>query len=116
MNDDPDQPVLLPYTKVRKKAKHSDMQMSTLPVGHAISLPMPTLRWDTPAFAVFSGPALHQPGSFPHYGVPDRWWALNAHSARLLAYNLTAVTDSIEFAEPNKPGNLPHRSFNRRDW
>ena len=61
-----------------------------VPIEHAVSLPMPTMRWSSPVFAVFAGPALRRPGRPLELHPPDRWWAVDAESGDLVAYALTS--------------------------
>lgn len=85
--DQPEQRAFLGYGVARKRSRHRDLTLSTIPVGHELSLPCPTRRWSTPAFAVFASPARRQPPASLEVGTPDRWWVVDARSAGLLAYN-----------------------------
>ena len=58
-----------------------------LPLEWELSLPMPTLRLFSPAYAWFASPAERHPGKPLRLSPPDRWLALEASSGRLLAYS-----------------------------
>lgn len=81
----------LPYKKLRDAFTRHPIRTAEVPVEHAISLPLPTLRWGRPAIAGFSAPALRQPGRPLELGAPDRWWLLDMSGQRLLAYATTAA-------------------------
>jgi len=73
--------------------KNGALRRNEIPVGHYLSLPVPTLRFRRPAFAFFAAPAIHQPGQSAQALVPDRWWAVDAATKRLVVY-------AMDFAMP----------------
>ncbi|WP_327046604.1 hypothetical protein OG320_01495 [Microbispora sp. NBC_01189] len=92
---------LLPYEQIRKEFTGHPLRQSEVPVEHAVSLPLPTLRWSAPAYAVFAGAARRAPGSPPELSTPDRWWALAASGRHVLAYNLVSA---VPFTDDLPPG------------
>lgn len=96
-----DEPRLLPYEQIRKEFAGHPVRQAEVPVEHSVSLPLPTLRWGAPAYAVFAGPARRVPGSPLELSTPDRWWALAAGGHRMLAYGLVSA---VPFADELPPG------------
>jgi hypothetical protein len=72
------------------------LRQSEIPIEHAVSLPMPTRRFGSPAYAFFAAPAIRRPGAPTVHGAPDRWWVLSALGAHVEVY---AVTSIFSFAE-----------------
>lgn len=103
------QATILPLSAVLRK--QSDLQRSDVPVEHAISLPLPTLRCQVPGFASFASPALRRPDQPPEQGVPDRWWVVDATNGQLLLY---ALTREVPFGDEKswKPVTEPSPSGN----
>lgn len=81
----------LTYSEIRLRQRNSPLRQSEIPVEHAVSLPMPTLRFGTPMYASFASPAQRQPQQPMRQGAPDRWWAVDARSGHLLLYAGVAV-------------------------
>lgn len=82
---------LVSYRQVRKEFLDHPVRHAEVPVEHAISLPVPTLRWSLPGYGGFAGPATRAPGQPLRLGTPDRWWALHAEHHRLIGYGLIAA-------------------------
>ena len=83
----------LSYSDIRQRQRNSPLRQAEIPVEHAVSLPMPTLRFGIPVYAGFASPAQRQPQQPMRQGAPDRWWAVDARSGHLLLYaNVTIVT------------------------
>ena len=98
------QPRPLGYSEVHKKAHAHLLRRAEIPVEHYVSLPLPTCRLGEPCYAFFASPALRRPGQPTRQGAPDRWFALAAHGARLLTYNLCRVVPFGDgFAEVELP-------------
>jgi hypothetical protein len=89
------EPSWLTYRQAREQQRSHPLRLAEVPVEHAVSLPLPTLRWGTPAYAQFAAPALRSPEGPQQEGPPDRWWALDARSGRLLVY---ALVSAVPFA------------------
>ncbi|MER6569984.1 hypothetical protein ABT288_28295 [Streptomyces sp. NPDC001093] len=90
----PEQPAAgrsTPYGQVRKEFTTHRLTRDEVPVGHTVSLPLPTLRWARPGYAAFAAPSRREPGRPQILGAPDRWWVIDAERHALLTYNLTAV-------------------------
>ena len=79
---------LLSFSEARERQRSHPLRTYEIPVEHAVSLPLPTRRWGTPAYASFASPALRRPGQPVEQGAPDRWWAVGAHGGRLIIYAL----------------------------
>lgn len=84
-----------PYEQVRKEFAEHPLRRTEIPVEHFVSLPLPTLRWGAPGFAVFAAPALRRPRQPMRVDTPDRWWALGGGRARVLGY---ALCSAVPFA------------------
>ena len=82
------------YTELRERQKSHILIRSEIPIEHAISLPLPTMRWGEPSYAYFAAPALRRPEEPMQQSAPDRWFVLAAHGGRLTIY---ALTKSIPF-------------------
>ena len=54
---------LLSYQEFRKRQATHMLRQTEIPVEHAISLPLPTLRWNRPAYIAFASPAIRRPRS-----------------------------------------------------
>lgn len=78
------------YTEIIQRQR-GQLQHQEVPIGHAVSLPMPTLRWGQPAYASFASPAHRVPGQPISQDVPDRWWIIDAANGHLMLYALTKV-------------------------
>src|SRR5437764_15393128 len=81
----------LSYSDIRQKQRNSSLRQAEIPVEHAVSLPIPTLRFGSPVYAGFASPALRQPEQPMRQGAPDRWWAVDARSGHLALYALATV-------------------------
>ena len=92
--------VLIPYSECRRRQKVHHLKQHEIPVESRVSLPIPTLRWNRPSYAFFAGPGhnLREPsrGAAP----PDRWWAIDAGTGRLMLY---ALTSTIPFPSGTQP-------------
>jgi len=89
---------MTPYDQLRKEIGDHPVRRAEVPTEHAISLPVPTLRWSVPVFACFAGAAARAPGRPLRLGAPDRWWALHAQTRRLVAYGLVAALPFMDTA------------------
>lgn len=88
----PDPPAtLLSYADALTALDGHPLRRRDVPTEYELSLPVPTRRWATPAFAVFAGAAVRRPHAPKRLAAPDRWWAVDVHRGRLLAYGLTAA-------------------------
>jgi hypothetical protein len=81
----------VPYRELRRAFAEHPVRRAEVPVEHAVSLPVPTLRWSVASFAGFAGPALRAPRQPLRLAPPDRWWAIDAGRCRLVAYGLAAA-------------------------
>lgn len=89
------QPTIISYGEIRKRQRTHVLRQTEVPVDHAVSLPFPTLRWSRPAYASFAGPAIRRPGQPAEQDAPDRWWAVDAATGRLVVY---ALWSAVPFA------------------
>jgi hypothetical protein len=108
----PVQKHLISYSELRERQKSNVMLRSEVPIEHAVSLPLPTLRWEEPAYAYFAAPALRTPDAPMQQSAPDRWWVLAAHGGRLLIY---ALAKALAFPSDQmfEPVTLPRLSMSR---
>lgn len=60
-------------------------------VEHFVSLPLPILRYDQPAFAFYAGASVRQPNIRARYLPPDRHWTIAALGGSLLFYARTSI-------------------------
>ncbi|MFE4695699.1 hypothetical protein ACWCPD_26380 [Streptomyces sp. NPDC001935] len=113
-NSRPEQPApdrSTPYDQVRKEFTTHRLIRDEVPVGHFVSLPLPTLRWTRAGYAAFAAPSRREPGRPQVLGAPDRWWVIDADRHTLLAYNLTtaegftdaALTGPLTLASVGRP-------------
>jgi hypothetical protein len=91
------------YGAIRSAVGAHPVREAEVPTEGDISLPMPTLRWGMPAYAVFAGPATMMPPEPVELGTPDCWWALDARRLRLLAF---AQTEVVPFADNLTPSRV----------
>ncbi len=87
---------LLSYQEFRKRQATHMLRQTEIPVEHAISLPLPTLRWNRPAYIAFASPAIRRPNQPMQQGAPDRWWVCDASNGKLIIY---ALWDALPYAE-----------------
>ena len=78
----------LPYAEIAQQKGLRALLQTQVPVEHAVSVPLPTKRWQVPGYACFAAPALRVPDQPARQGAPDRWWVIDARSGRLIAYAL----------------------------
>lgn len=57
-----------------------------VPIGHSLSLPIPTLKFGIPAYAAFASPAVREPEQPVVQGPPDRWWLMDARNGALALF------------------------------
>lgn len=76
----------LSIEEISRVFSKTSLAMSELPTEWELSIPMPTLRLIYPAYAWFACPASRRPGNPLRLSPPDRWFALEATSGRLLAF------------------------------
>ncbi|MGW7356220.1 hypothetical protein ACWGI0_05975 [Streptomyces sp. NPDC054802] len=101
----------LSYEQARKEFTTHAVTRAEIPVGHFISLPLPTLRWGAAAgYAGFAAPAVRSPGRPLVLGTPDRWWVLAAGQRSLIAYGLTSA---VPFSCDLPPGPVTVSSTRR---
>jgi hypothetical protein len=81
----------LSYRQVLAWSLDHPLRLSEIPVEHAISTPLPTLRYGIPAYIQMAAPAVRAPGQPTRQGEPDRWWLFAAQGGRLLAYALITI-------------------------
>jgi len=95
--------VLITYSECRRRQKVHHLRQHEIPIESRVSLPIPTLRWNRPSYAFFAGPG-HNPRD-PSRGAapPDRWWAIDAGTGRLMLY---ALTSTIPFPSGAQPGSI----------
>ncbi len=98
--------MIQPYEQAAKEFAEHPLRTAEVPVEHHISHPLPTLRWASPAYAGFAGPAVRIPRQPLELGTPDRWWAIGAEHGRLLAYGLVSAVPFMDLM-PEGPVTVP---------
>jgi hypothetical protein len=96
----------LSYGDARSRFATHPIRLSEIPVEHAVSLPVATLRFGAPGYAWFAGPARRIPHQPLQLGAPDRCWALGADRPGLLAYALISAMPIMTEFSP-EPVTLP---------
>ena len=79
------------FSEVRTILKTHCLRQAEIPMGHYISLPLPTFHAGRPGYASFASPSRHRRGDPALIGPPDRHWLLDARDGRLLLYALTSI-------------------------
>jgi len=86
------------FEQICTELKAGPIGQHEIPVEHTVSLPLPTLRFHTPAYVAFAAPAIRKPGRPMLHDAPDRWWAVSPESGHLIFYARTNAAP-IEGAE-----------------
>lgn len=89
---------LLAYSDVVAGSRKVTSRQGEVPIGHAVSLPMPTRRFGFPAYAAFASPAVREPEQAVVQGPPDRWWLLDARTGGVALFALCSVFRFVESA------------------
>lgn len=100
--DAPSEHTRTPYAQARKGVVEHALRAAEVPLEHYVSTPLPTLRWETPAYAVFAAPAVRAPRQPLLIDAPDRWWAVGITRPRLLMYALVSAAPFSD-APPGGP-------------
>ncbi|GHH42673.1 hypothetical protein [Lentzea cavernae] len=87
------------YPAVRRAFLAAPIRVD-VPLGHQISVPLPTSAWPAPSYLGFACPATRTRGTPPVVSAPDRWWAVTAERPVLVAY---AHTLHIPLSGPADP-------------
>ncbi len=103
MNMERSSMVLIVYSECRRRQRVHYLRQYEIPAEYQVSLPIPTLRWNTPSYAFFAGPR-HNPREPSRANAsPDRWWAIDAGTSRLMLY---ALASTIPFPSVAQPGSV----------
>lgn len=76
----------LPYEEITALENSPLFRSFGFPMEYSISIPMPTLRWVSPAYAYFASPTRRVPGQLKVQSAPAFWWAIDARTALLMFY------------------------------
>lgn len=79
------------YSKLRARLRRHAVLACEVPVGHAYSFPLPTLRCGRAGIAGFASPTDRRGGGL-RQEAPDRWWVMDAESLQLMHYARTFWT------------------------
>ncbi len=77
---------LLTYPELRARLNQHWLAQYELPTEFTRSIPLPTLRWGIPGYAVFASPVVRRPGLPLEQGAPDRWFVVDAYQANVVLY------------------------------
>jgi len=86
-----EQLALISYLSVVAGNRRGATREVDVPIGHAVSLALPTLRYGIPAYAAFASPAVREPEQPVVQGPPDRWWLLDARSGAVAMFALCSL-------------------------
>ena len=92
----------LSYADARRLFGTHPIRISEIPVEHAISLPVPTLRCGVPGYAGFAGPARRSPRAPLELRRPDRWFTFSAQRGSLVLYSLVTAVPFTENLSPEQ--------------
>lgn len=92
-------PDRLTYEQARQLRQR--IRSAEVPIEHAVSLPIPTLRWGLPGFGYFASPAVRNPDGPTQLAAPDRWWGIDARRGRLVFYALTSAMPLTPHIDPD---------------
>lgn len=81
----------LPYIDAVSGSRKGATRQVEIPIGHAVSLPLPTRRFGIPAYAAFASPAIREPEKPLHQAPPDRWWLLDARSGVVALFAMCGI-------------------------
>src|SRR5262249_49277433 len=81
----------LDWVGVRTFMRDHYLRRSEIPMEHLVSLPMPTLRYGEPAFALHACATVREASGTQSCRPPDRHWAIAAHTKTLLFYARTSI-------------------------
>lgn len=87
--------VFLRYAELRGSQGSAALRQLGLPLEYALSLPLPSLRWNRPAYAAFASPALRLPGQPKKQGPPAYWWVVEAVKGQVLLF---AAWETLPYA------------------
>lgn len=79
------------YSAFSKRERTHPLRQYEIPVTHAVSLTIPTLRVGLAGYAGFASPALRSPEKPLVLSPPDRWWIFSALDGKLISYALCAA-------------------------
>lgn len=74
------------YIEFRKQQYAHFLYQYEIPTGYYVSLPLPTKRLGTPAYAFFASPSGVHPGHPVNIDAPEMWWAIDAQKGKILLY------------------------------
>lgn len=77
---------LLAFSDVRQELGAHRLRLAEIPIAHSLSLPLPTLRWGSPAYAFFATARLRRPERAQIAIPPDSWGLLDPQNGHLLLY------------------------------
>lgn len=83
--------LFLKYSTIRELPDVRQLRAAEVPIEHAVSLALPTCRWQGPGYVQFAAPAIRSEAAGISQAKPDRWWVIDARTGQLLLYALIAV-------------------------
>jgi hypothetical protein len=82
---------IINYAEFRQQQYTHFLYQYEIPTEYYVSLPMPTRRFGTPAYVLFSSPSSAHPGQLVSVDVPQMWWTIDAQRAKILLYAQTNI-------------------------
>ncbi len=106
------------FTAAQEKQDNHPVRDAEIPIEHTLSIPMPTLRFKSPAYAGFSSPTTVTPRDPIVQGAPRHWWLLDAVSGRLILFAACRIYPFAEtaFAEFTYPEVTQAADEMEADW
>lgn len=92
MAQTPDSEPFVPsYAKAKQNLIQGMLRQSELPIGHYLSLLVPTTRWGEPGFAFFASPCIRRLDGPSEQAAPDRWGVLAVRDQLILYARVVAL-------------------------
>jgi hypothetical protein len=81
----------LTYSDVLSGKRINIRQQVDLPIGHSVSLMLPTLRFGVAGYAAFASPTVRGKENAVRQSPPDRWWLLDARRGTVAVFSLCSI-------------------------
>jgi hypothetical protein len=95
-----DQAPWLTPAELRLRIRTHALRLSDIPIESYVSLPLPSLRWHSPAYAIWVGPKVRRSQNVLAVGAPTQWWVLSAKAGQT---NVFARYSALPFGSDDLP-------------